>query len=900
MHRTPSDPGVPARAGTGAAARGAEVPASGADATATAPGRTHEVGTYARTSLLPRPHVPEPGEPGHVRLVDTPSNRVRRPKDALGIVLALLGLTLVILLTVFAHATTVGVQQDVQGFSRLLAQILTLPVVLLEGVVTLGIPLMVLGELSFRKNLRQVVESLSAAGLGLLLALVAYWAVTTFGAESLVAGLTIRVGGQQSLSMPAYVAAISGLLVGAGPRTRRRSVAWSWNLLWLTLGIYLVTGQVSLAGVLLMLLVGRVAGLVVRYASGVGSERAHGTTLVDGVRRAGFDPTALVRVRDLSDRPGDIVQDIAPDGVAPVRRSGPWWSGGSHAPSPFDETTLALMRSSDHRVYSMTTAERDRLDVVVLDGEQQVVGVLARAWRSLRMRGIEGRSVISLRQVAERAALLQYSAQAAGVRTPELLGVAAADDSMILVQEHVTGSLPLRDVPEDALDDATLAECWRQLLRAHDAGLAHRSLTADVVLVGHDADGRPEVWLTGWENGDIASAELARRVDLTQMLALLALRVGPERALASVTGLVPDDEIEALGPLLQTIALPGATREEIRRSKSDVLDRLRDEIVARLPEANVEPLRLVRFGARTVVTAVLAIVAVSVLVTRIKFDQITEAVAQANPWWAVVAFVVGCLTWVGAALALMAFSPARLSLWRTTLTQVAASYVSIAAPAGIGPAALNLRLLTRSGASGALAAASVALVQVAQVVVSVVILVILAAATGDGGLLRQLPSTAVLVGLGVVALLVAGMFLVPGVRRWVAAKLEPLVTQTWPRLSTILSSPRRIALGLAGNALMSLGYIFAFAASLKAFGLDVALIDSAVIYLLGNTAGAAVPVPGGIGAVEGALTLGLQLTAGVLPAIGATAVMLFRVVTFWLRIPIGAVAMRILQRSGDL
>ncbi|MGP7959208.1 lysylphosphatidylglycerol synthase domain-containing protein [Sanguibacter sp. A247] len=873
------------------------------DAPAAAPlARTHAIGSYTRSRRL-TPTLPDVGEPGHVRLVDAPSNHVRRPQDALGIILALVGIALVLLLTVFAHATTVGVQQDVRGFSRLLAQILTLPVVLLEGVVTLGVPLVVLGELAWRRHGRQVIESLTAAGLGLLLALVAYWGVTTFGAQSLVAGLTISVNEQPTLSLPAYVAAISGLLVGAGPRTRRRSVAWSWNVLWFTLGIYLVTGQVSLAGVFLMLLVGRVAGLVVRYASGVRSERAHGATLVDGVRRAGFEPTALVRVRDLSDRPHDVVQDIVPDGDASVRRSGPWWSGsalGTPEPSPFDEATLALMRSSDHRVYSMTTAERDRLDVVVLDGERQVVGMLARAWRSLRMRGIEGRSAISLRQIAERSALLQYSAQAAGVRTPELLGVAAADDSMILVQEHISGSLPLRDIPELVLDDMTLAECWRQLLRAHDAGLAHRSLTADVVLVGHDADGQPQVWLTGWENGDIASAELARRVDLTQMLALLALRVGPERALASVSGLVPAAEVEALGPLLQTIALPRGTRDEIRRSKSDVLDRLRDEIVARLPEANVEPLRLVRFGVRTVLTAVLAIVAVSVLVTKFKFDQIAQAVADANPWWAVTAFAVGCLTWFGAALALMAFSPARLSLWKTTLTQVAASYVSIAAPAGIGPAALNLRLLTRAGTSGTLAAASVALVQVAQVIVTIVILVILAAATGDGGLLRQLPSAAVLVGLGVLAALIAGVLLVPAVRRWAGARIEPILNQTWPRLSTILSSPRRIAIGLAGNALMSLGYIFAFAASLKAFGLDVALVDASVIYLLGNTAGAAVPVPGGIGAVEGALTLGLQLTAGVLPAVGATAVMLFRVMTFWLRIPIGAVAMRVLQRSGDL
>ena len=43
---------------------------------------------------------------------------------------------------------------------------------------------------------------------------------------------------------------------------------------------------------------------------------------------------------------------------------------------------------------------------VALDGDRQVIGALSRLWRSLRLRGIEGRSFVSLRQAAERAALL--------------------------------------------------------------------------------------------------------------------------------------------------------------------------------------------------------------------------------------------------------------------------------------------------------------------------------------------------------------------------------------------------------------------------------------------------------------------------------------------------------------
>lgn len=895
----------------GGAAPGARPAGDAVGGPAPEPVRDPEPAREHRSTKGRVAELPGVGEPGHVRLVDTPSDRVRRPQDLVGIGICVLGIVLVLLLSVFAHATTVGVQEDVRGFSRLLAQILLFPVALLEGVVTLGVPLAVVLELALRRLGRQLVEALSASGLGLALALLTYLIIDQLGTDALVTGLSVVQGNDMSLSLPAYVAAIAGLLTAAGPRTRRRSVLWSWNLLWFTLGIFLITALVSLPGVAIMLLVGRIAGLTVRYVSGVRSERATGADLVHGVRLAGFEPLALVRVRDVSDAPRDVVRSISPDGdegaPEPLPRSGPWWSGSAvsltgadESSAGFDPAVLALLRSSDNRVYAMTTAESDRVDVVVLDGERQVVGFLTRAWRSMRLRGIEGRSAISLRAIAERAALLMYSAQAAGVRTPRLLGVAESQDSMLLVQEHAGGTVSLRDLDPEALTDDVLRECWRQLLHARGAGLAHRSLTADVVLVLPDV-ASPQVWLTGWEHGDIASSALARRMDLTQMLALLALRVGAERALASATKVLSDDEIEQLGPLLQTIALPRSTREEIRREKSPVLDELRSAIVARLPEANVEPERLVRFGARTIITLTLAIAAVVVVVTKINFRQIADAVSTANPWWALACFLLGAATWVGAALAFLAFSPVKIGLWRATLTQAAASYVALAAPAGIGPAALNLRLLTRRGVSGALAGATVALVQVSQILVTVVLLVLLTVITGDGGLLRALPSATILVAIGILAAVIAGVLVVPRLRRWIFAKIEPLVMQTWPRLSSVLSDPLRLGVGLLGNAGMTMGFVLAFDAALMAFGQDqVSLIDVAVIYLVGNAVGAAAPTPGGIGAIELVLAGTLTATTGVPTGIATTVVVLFRVMTYWVRIPLGWVAMRILQKHGDL
>ncbi|MGO1316905.1 MAG: flippase-like domain-containing protein [Cellulomonadaceae bacterium] len=875
-------------------------PAQQADGLSAAPPRAvHEVGSASSQVQATR----------IVRVVDTVRDRVRQPSDLLGIVGCVLGIGAVALLAVYAHATTEGVQADVQGFSRVLARLLLFPVALLEGVVTLLVPFMVILELSLRRMVRQLVESLAAAALGIFLAVIAYLLVDAVGGADLQTGLSVTVRGVAQLSMPAYVAGIAGLLTAAGPRTRRRAVNWSWNLLWGTLGILLITGGVSLPGVAITLLLGRIAGLTVRYVSGVRSERAYGATLVDGLRRAGFDPESLVRVRDVSDNPTahDVAVAIAPSGQVDettpptggfarvFRGEGP---GLGEETGSFDAATLALMRSSDNRVYAMTTTDGPRLDVVVLDGDRQVLGMITRIWRSLRLRGIEGRPGISLRSVAERAALLMYAARAAGVRTPELCGMAEADDSMLLVQSHVKGCVPLRDLPQGELSDAALTECWRQLQLAHDAGLAHRGLTPDVVLVSAQ-ERSTEVWLTGWESGDVASSELARRMDLMQMLVLLALNVGAERAIASAGAVLSTADIEAIGPMLQSIALPRATREAVREKKN-VLPDLRAALIELIPEANVEPERLVRFGARTIITVTLGIVAGIVIITTMNFRQIADAVATAQPWWAVVCFVLGSVTWVGAAVGLIAFAPARISFWRACLTQVAASYVVLAAPAGIGPAALNLRLLTRAGVSVSLAGATVALVQVSQLVTTIVLLVLLTVVTGDGGLLRALPSTPLLWALVLVTVAVVTVLAVPPLRAWTVKKIMPLYRQIWPRLSAVLSQPGRLLLGLAGNAGMTLAYVFALDAALRAFGQEVALVDVAVIYLVGNTVGAAAPTPGGIGAIELVLTSSLTATAGIPAGIAASVVVLFRVMTYWIRIPLGMVAMRVLQRKGDL
>ena len=92
---------------------------------------------------------------------------------------------------------------------------------------------------------------------------------------------------------------------------------------------------------------------------------------------------------------------------------------------------------------------------------------------------------------------------------------------MMLLQEHPSGAVPLTLVPDDELTDDLLAEVWGQLRAAHHAGIAHRAITGDTVLVGPGTS-HHGVWLTGWDSGDVASSDLARRIDCAYLAELVA------------------------------------------------------------------------------------------------------------------------------------------------------------------------------------------------------------------------------------------------------------------------------------------------------------------------------------------------------------------------------------------
>ncbi len=805
-----------------------------------------------------------------VRIVDAPRLRIHRPSDFINLAVAVVGIVLVLLLGAYASGTTAGITADVQGIAKVLRSVLVAPTNVLEGILTFGVPAAVVITLFLRREPRRIVESLAALALGIAAALIAAETTRRWGTSDLIHSLSITTDGVTRVTMPAYLAGLAAMLTTAGRRRSNRAIAGSWTALWIGLTIGVIGSLVTVSAAFVTVLIGRALGLTARYVLGSANDRAYGTTLVEAIRRAGFDVKRLSRI----DPDGDFV----PNGLDPV--------------------SAALGHTRQGRVYDLVTREGHRLIAVALDGDQQVTDTLSKFWRTGRLRGLESRPDLSLRSTAEGTALVSHAARSAGVRTPRVLGMAQSRDTMVLVYQRPIHCRPLSDLPPDDVSDDLLDAIWAEVNKAHKAGITHRSIWSETVLIGRDEQlGAPEVWLTSWEMGEVASGSLSRRLDVVQTIAMMAAKVGAKRAVDAAFRSLDETEVSASAPFLQAIVLPRPTRVEAK-AKGPVLEEVREAILERLPEAPSAPENLTRFGLRTVLTFILLFVAAAIILTTFKAGDVMAAVRTASPLWAVIVFAWAILSFVGAALTVSAFSPVKLPFMTVVRAQITASYVSLAAPAGVGHAAVNLRLLTRRGVPRALGVATVALVQVSAFVTTILGLFVLSLVTGSPGTLSAHPSRSVLIGVGAAAAAVALSMLFPKIRAWVLAKIMPTIRQTLPRLVQILGQPWRFAIALVGNVLLTASYIGAFDAALRAFGYQFGLMDIAVLYLLSNAAGAIVPTPGGLGAVEATLAGGLT-TAGIPVAIAGSAVVLFRAMTYWARVPLGYVAMRIMVAKNE-
>ncbi|MFE3032471.1 YbhN family protein [Streptomyces canus] len=109
--------------------------------------------------------------------------------------------------------------------------------------------------------------------------------------------------------------------------------------------------------------------------------------------------------------------------------------------------------------------------------------------------------------------------------------------------------------------------------------------------------------------------------------------------------------------------------------------------------------------------------------------------------------------------------------------------------------------------------------------------------------------------------------------------------------------PAKLAIGVVRALGLPLVQIVGLALSLHALGGDLPFVQVGAAYMAARLLANAAPVPGGLGALEAGLIA--ALTALGVPAGPATsAVLVYRLLTFWLNVPLGGLALGFVRRRG--
>jgi len=304
-----------------------------------------------------------------------------------------------------------------------------------------------------------------------------------------------------------------------------------------------------------------------------------------------------------------------------------------------------------------------------------------------------------------------------------------------------------------------------------------------------------------------------------------------------------------------------------------------------------------------------AVVAVLLVRQRAMLDAGTDSLASADAGWLALAGAGTVLLWTAGTVSQLGSIPARVPVLRLFAVQVAATFANHLLPAGSGGVAVNLRFLHRHGLSRGAAVSAVALNLLAGLVTHTVLLVTavllapgpLAAAIsrggghpgGPGGLGPHGAWAAAAAGLLLAALAVWVSRRAAGWCGRTARRLTARVLADVAGLAVVLRSPTRAAQLWLGSLAVPVLHCLTLYAVLRSLGGTVPLVPLSMAYLVASSVAAAMPSPGGFGALDVALVAGL-VAVGAPAAVAVATVLTYRLLTVWLPLLPGACVLAIL------
>jgi len=649
---------------------------------------------------------------------------------------------------------------------------------------------------------------------------------------------------------PLLIAGAVAVIVAASPWLSRPWRRAAWLTLLLVVVVRLVTGTVLPMELLLAFATGLTVGAAVLVVFGVPDRRIGAGEIAEALRAAGLPAESV--------RPADVTSK----GSRPFDASGP---GGQ------------------------------RWFIKALGSDQRDADLLYRAYRAVRLRNVgDTRPAQSLFQAVENQALVGVMAERAGVLVPGVERVIKAGDTALLVMKWVDGS-GLEQFPVAQISDDLLVRLWADVDKLHKAGIAHRSLRAANVMV--DRDSLPVI--VDFSFSELAATRRQMDLDVAELIASLATLVGEDRTVSTAVKVLGAEGVAPAVPLLQPLALSAGTRRAVAQQKG-LLTRTRSAAAAASGQATPELVRVQRVRPRNLLTIAALVGVYYILLPQLAKVGNPLPVVESAQWaWVLVTIGFSALTYVASAIALLGGVSVRVPFWPTLLTQGASSYVNRVSPANVGGMALNVRFLQKAGVEPTAGVAAVGVNSLAGALVHLVLLVIFFAWAGRGGASKafKLPSSSVLLAvLAAVAAVIGIVIATRQGRNFAARKVLPPLRSSLASLGRLARSPVRLTLLFGGSALVTLANVGALVASVEAFGGGASIAKIGAVYMAASVVAAATPTPGGVGGFEAAAIAGLT-GIGISSGAAVSAVVIFRLATYWLPVPPGWLCWRLLRRA---
>ena len=545
--------------------------------------------------------------------------------------------------------------------------------------------------------------------------------------------------------------------------------------------------------------------------------------------------------------------------------------------------TLAVARTPDDRDVDIQIHGRDSWDSQFF----------VKLWRLVFYRsGGRNVTVSRSRRVEHQAYMTLFAEHEGASVTPFVAAATDQRGNALFVSERVG---PAFGAGDGDVSDELLADAWQSLDRLHQVGIRHGGITPSNLQV---ADGH--VHFGNFDRATIDWAATSRQLDEAQLLTSTAVAVGSERAIAAASAALGVERLTEMTTFVQPAAMPSA----LRRTADDVdldVDDLRKATIATVGAEEQELQTIHRFSVGNVVMWILlAVVAYGIVgaVQQVGLQSIIDSIEQASPAILLLALVVGQTPRFAGAFAVSQAAPIPVPLGRLTLLEFAITFVNLAVPSTAARVAVNIRFFQRNGLDRTTAIGVGGLDSVAGFVAQISLILVIVG-FGLGSLNMNISANApdlngqlLLIAVGAIAVGAAVVALVPKFR-------DPVVSvtkTTWAKLGPLLSSPRRLISVVLANVLVQLLFSLTMYTVLRAFGQDVEFADVVLVNVCVALFAGLMPVPGGVGVTEAALTAGFT-AIGVDSATAMAAAITYRIVTFYLPPCLGYFALRSLRRQ---